>query len=66
MVFSLSEVVVGLERIIYSVSENEGVAEVCAVIYSPLIDCPTEFSFDVRLTTNDSNSGKERMKITDT
>ena len=55
----------GLERIFYSVSENEGVAEVCAVIYSPTIDCPTEFSFDVRLTTNDSSDGKERVKITD-
>ena len=65
-IFSLSDVVVGLEKTFYNVSENEGVAEVCAVIYSPMIDCPTEFSFGVRLTTKDGSSGKERLKITDT
>ena len=62
----LSVAVVGLERTIYNISEKEGVAEVCAVIYSPMINCPTEFSFDVRLTTSDGSVGKERVKITDT
>ena len=55
-----------LERTFYNVSENEGVAEVCAVIYSPMIECPTEFSFAVRLTTSDGSVGKKRVKITDT
>ena len=64
-VFFLSGAVVGLERTFYNVSENEGVAEVCAVIYSPMTDCPIEFSFDVRLTTSDGSVGKDRMKITD-
>ena len=56
--FSLtSEAVVGLENTIYSVSENVGVVEVCAIVYSPTIDCPIEIPFDVSLSTSDNTAG---------
>ena len=56
--FSLtSEAVVGLENIIYSVSENVGVVEVCAIVYSPTIDCPIKIPFDVSLSTSDNTAG---------
>ena len=35
-----SVAVVGLDRTTYNVSENVGVVEVCAIVYSPDIDCP--------------------------
>ena len=43
--------VVGLERTFYQVPEDVGVVEVCAVVYSPNITCPIEFSFAVGLST---------------
>ena len=52
-----SEAVVGLERTFYSVSEDVGVVEVCAIVYSPTIDCPIAFSFDVSLSTSDNTAG---------
>ena len=52
-----SEAVVGLERTLYSVSEDVGVVEVCAIVYSPIIDCPIAFSFNVSLSTSDSTAG---------
>ena len=52
-----SEAVVGLERTLYSVSEDVGVVEVCAIVYSPTIDCPIAFSFDVSLSTSDNTAG---------
>ena len=52
-----SEAVVGLEKTLYSVSEDEGVVEVCAIVYSPTIDCPIEFSFNVNLSTSDRTAG---------
>ena len=47
----------GLERTLYSVSEDVGVVEVCAIVYSPTIDCPITFSFDVSVSTSDSTAG---------
>ena len=47
----------GLENTIYSVSENVGVVEVCAIVYSPTIDCPIEVPFDVSLSTSDNTAG---------
>ena len=53
---------VGLERTFYQVSEDVGVVEVCAIVYSPEIDCPIAFPFDVRLRTLNGSAGKERDK----
>ena len=53
-----SEAVVGLEKTFYSVTEDVGVVEVCAIVYIPTIDCPIEFPFDVRLSTRDGSAGK--------
>ena len=38
--------------------------EVCAIVFSAVIDCSIAFSFDVRLRTLDGTSGKARDKIT--
>ena len=54
---STSEAVVGLEKTIYSVSKNVGVVEVCAIVYSPTIDCPIAFPFDVSLSTSNNAAG---------
>ena len=53
--------VVGLESTSYSVLEEMGTVEVCAIIYSPVIDCPIAFPFDIGLTTNNGSAGKERV-----
>ena len=47
----------GLERTMYSVSEDVVVVEVCAIVYSPAIDCPIAFPFDVSLSTSDRTAG---------
>ena len=47
----------GLERTLYSVSEDVGVVEVCAIVYSPTIDCPIIFPFDVSVSTSDNTAG---------
>ena len=52
-----SEAVVGMEKTIYSVSKNVGFVEVCAILYSPTIDCPITFPFDVSLSTSDRTAG---------
>ena len=48
----------GLERTLYSVSEDVGVVEVCAIVYSPTIDCPITFPFNVSLSTSNGSAGK--------
>ena len=53
----ISEAVVGLEKTIYRVSEYVGVLEVCAIVYSPTVDCPIVFPFDVSLSTSDNTAG---------
>ena len=50
--------VVGLEKTIYNVSENVGMVEVCVIVYSPTVDCPIEFAFNVSLSTRDGTAGK--------
>jgi hypothetical protein len=45
--------VVGLEETSYTVSEDVGFVNVCAIVYSPSIDCPIEFPFSVGLSTRD-------------
>ena len=50
--------VLGLEQI-YSVPENVGVVELCARVSDPIIECPIEFPFDVRLSTSDNTAGKK-------
>ena len=58
MTFS-SEAVVGLERTIFTVQEDVGVVELCAIVYEPSgIDCPIDFAFDVRLSTWDDTAGE--------
>ena len=47
----------GLERTFYNVSEDVGVLEVCAIVYSPTITCPIALPFDVSLSTSDSTAG---------
>ena len=47
----------GLERTFYSVPEDVGVVEVCAIVYSPNIVCPINFPFDVSLSTSDNTAG---------
>jgi hypothetical protein len=48
--------VVGLERTFYQVSEDVGVVEVCAIVYSPSGICPIAIPFDVALSTLDGTS----------
>ena len=52
--------VVGLEKTFYQVSEDVGVVEVCAIVYSPAIVCPIKFPFNVTLNTTDDSAGKRR------
>ena len=54
-----SEAVVGLEWTFYQVSENAGVVEMCAIVYSPTIDCPITFPFNVSLSTSVDSAGKQ-------
>ena len=55
--------VVGLERTFYQVSEDVGVIEVCAIVYSPAVVCPIEFLFEVNLIIINGSAGKERVEI---
>lgn len=50
--------VVGLESTLYMMTEDVGLVEVCAIMYSPNITCPIEFPFNVYLLTSDSTAGK--------
>ena len=47
----------GLEQTVYTADEGDGSVEVCAVVYSPDLDCPIEFSFDVSLSASDGSAG---------
>ena len=60
-VYTVAEV--GLERTIYQVSEDDGVVEVCVVVYSPVIECPIQFAFEVRLSTTNNSAGKESIIV---
>ena len=54
--FSVTAAVVGLEETSYTVSEDVGFVNVCAIVYSPTIDCPIEFPFSVGLSTRDGSA----------
>ena len=58
----LSEAVVGLEQTIFTVQEDVGVVELCAIVYEPssidCAECPIAFPFDVRLSTRDDTAGE--------
>ena len=47
----------GLERTIFTVSEDLGVVELCARVYEPTIDCPIEFPFNTAISTADGTAG---------
>ena len=51
--------VVGLESTFYDLLEDAGQVQVCTIIYSPKIDCPIAFPFDVILTTINGSAGKK-------
>ena len=51
---------VGLEKVVYSVSEDTDVAELCAVVTNPTTNCPIDFPFNVSLLTHDKSAGKTR------
>ena len=53
----ISEAVVGLEKTIYTVTEYVGVVEVCAIVYSPTVDCSIVFPFGVSLSTSENTAG---------
>ena len=42
----------------YTVSEDEGIVEVCVVVFFPNGSCPIQFPFDIRLSTGDGTAGK--------
>ena len=48
----------------YRVSENVGIVEVCAVVFSPNTTCPINFDFDVRLATENGTAGKSVFENT--
>ena len=49
----------GLERTIFTVQEDVGVVELCAIVYEPSgINCPIAFPFNVRLSTWDDSAGE--------
>ena len=58
--FFSSVAVVGLELTFYRVSEGGGFVEVCAVVYHPyVLECPTDFAFDVDFSTSDGSAGSD-------
>ena len=53
----------GLEKTFYSVSEDDGMLEVCANVTSPDIGCPIQFPFQVSLSTTDGSAGTDFIII---
>ena len=51
------EAVVGLEKTFYRISEYAVQIEVCAIVYSPALDCPINFAFDIGYYTRDDSAG---------
>ena len=47
---------VGLKQTIYRVSEDVSVVGLCVIVYEPIIDCPIEFSFEVKLSTKNGTA----------
>ena len=61
--YIFSAAVVGLEKTIYSVSEDDGMLEVCAIVTTPDIGCPIQFPFQVSLSTTDGSAGTDIIII---
>ena len=61
--YIFSDAVVGLEKTFYSVSEDDGMLEVCAIVTSPDIGCPIQFPFQVSLSTTDGSAGTDFIII---
>ena len=49
---------VGLDSTSYVVLLSEGVVEICANIFTPNIECPIEFPFEIRLLSSETKAGK--------
>ena len=47
----------GLERTFYQVSEDVEELELCVSVFSPDVQCPIEFAFNISITTNDNTAG---------
>ena len=41
----------------YTVSEDEGMLEVCAVVFFPSGSCPIQFPFNITLHTSNGTAG---------
>ena len=55
--FCSAGAVVGMEQTFFSVSEDVGYIELCAIVSFPDITCPIEFTFEVELLTADGTAG---------
>ena len=53
----------GLERTIFTVSEDVDIVELCARVFEPDIECPIEFPFSVILSTADRTEGIANEKV---
>ena len=52
-----TEAFVGLERTIFTVSEDVGVVELCVRVFEPDIECPIQFPFVIDISTADGTTG---------
>lgn len=57
-------VVVGLEETVYTVYDDVGAVEMCSVVISPNIACPSEVPFNVVLSTSDGSAGIPIIPVT--
>ena len=53
----VSGAVVGLEPTFRRVREDVDRVQLCAIVSSPVIDCPIAFPFDVQLSTRNGSAG---------
>ena len=53
LLYLFPDFTIGFNQDMFAV-ENQ-VAEICAVVKSPAVQCPATFSFDLLLTTSNSN-----------
>ena len=52
-----ADAMVGFESSQYSVRENEGVVQVCAVVQHPEVNCVINFPFNILLSVSDGSAG---------
>ena len=53
----ITEAVVGFDRALLGVGEDQGVAQVCMRIFSPTVDCPVSFPLELIITATDGTAG---------